>query len=192
MAWYVVDGMDGSGKSTVAEMLRSGLESRGRRVMVLTHPSRDTRIGRTELRFLQKEGKAAMLCSTSLFILDILRSIRVMRGRRGRGYDDFVFVRYSMAAAYLPDRLCGIAYRIIVAVLLTPDTAILVDVDPQTAMDRIRGRGEEMEVFETVERLATVRRRMLSLSDGWTVLENGSGTDNLEEQVRGTLFGGSS
>ena len=176
MAWYVVDGMDGSGKSTVAEMLRSGLESRGRRVLVLTHPSRDTRMGRLELRFLQREGKAAMLCSTSLFILDILRSIRVMRGRRGRGYDDFVFVRYSMAAAYLPDRLCSVAYRIIVAVLPTSDTAILVDVDPGIALARIEGRGEEHEVFETPERLETVRRRMLGLSEGWIVIENTSGT----------------
>ena len=190
MAWYVVDGMDGSGKSTVAEMLRSGLESRGRRVLVLTHPSRDTRIGRTELRFLQKEGKAAMLCSTSLFILDILRSIRVMRGGRGRGYDDFVFVRYSMAAAYLPDCLCGIAYRIIVAVLPTPDTAILVDVDPGTALARIEGRGEEHEVFETRERLETVRRRMLGLSEGWIVIENTSGTSELKDMMGKVLEAG--
>ena len=95
-----------------------------------------------------------------------------------------------MAAAYLPDRLCGIAYRIIVAVLPTPDTAILVDVDPDTALARIEGRGEEHEVFETPERLETVRRRMLGLSEGWIVIENTSGTSELKDMMGKVLEAG--
>lgn len=192
MTWYVVDGMDGSGKSTVAGILADKLESEGRTVLVIAHPNRAIRIGRLELAFLRGDSRLDVILSTLLYIADVLHSLCVMRGRRGRRYDDVIFVRYIMAVAYLPDGLCGRAYRVIERLLPMPDVKVLVDVDPQTAMDRIRGRGEEMEVFETVERLATVRRRMLSLSDGWTVLDNGSGTDDLEEQVRGTLFGRSS
>ena len=190
MTWYVVDGMDGSGKSTAAGILADKLESEGRTILVIAHPNRATRIGRLELAFLRGDSRLDVILSTLLYIADVLHSLCVMRGRRGRRYDDVIFVRYIMAVAYLPDGLCGRAYRVIERLLPMPDVKVLVDVDPQTAMDRIRGRGEEMEVFETVERLATVRRRMLSLSDGWTVLDNGSGTDDLEEQVRGTLFGG--
>ena len=192
MTWYVVDGMDGSGKSTAAAILREELESEGRTVLAIEHPNAATVVGRMEQTFLHKDGKLCVILSTIMYVADVLRSLTVMRGRRGRRYDDVIFVRYIMAVAYLPDGLCGRAYRVIERLLPMPDVKVLVDVDPQTAMDRIRGRGEEMEVFETVERLATVRRRMLSLSDGWTVLDNGSGTDDLEEQVRGTLFGGSS
>ena len=164
MTWYVVDGMDGSGKSTAAGILADKLESEGRTVLVIAHPNRATRIGRLELAFLRGDSRLDVILSTLLYIADVLHSLCVMRGRRGRGYDDVIFARYIMAVASLPDGLGGRAYRVIGRLLPMPDVKVLVDVDPQTAMDRIRGRGEEMEVFETVERLATVRRRMLSLS----------------------------
>ena len=182
MTWYVVDGMDGSGKTTAAGILREELEGRGRRVLVITHPNTDLRIGRLERALLQKEGKASMLLSTSLYIADILHSLAVMRVRRGR-YDDVIFVRYIMAVAYLPDGLCGKAYAVISRVLPMPDVAILVDVDPETAMRRISGRGEDLEVFETVERLEVVRGRMLGLTDGWEVLDNGGDAEGLGAQV---------
>ena len=102
MAWYVVDGMDGSGKSTVADILRGELESRGRSVMVIAHPNRETAVGRLELAFLRGDSKLDVVMSTVLYVADVLHSICVMRGRRGRACDDVVFVRYSMAVAYLP------------------------------------------------------------------------------------------
>ncbi len=189
MAWYVVDGMDGSGKSTAAAMIAERLESRGRRVRVMTHPSRDTLIGRAELALLRREGRAAMMLSVAFYVLDVLRSLILTGGRRCRGCDDVVFVRYIMSVAYLPDGLCGRAYRVISKVLPMPDAAVLVDVDPGTAMERIRGRGEDLEVFETEERLAAVRGRMLALSEGWIVLGNDDGPEDLREQVDSLVFG---
>lgn len=186
MTWYVVDGMDGSGKTTAADILRAELEGRGRRVLVMTHPNTDLRIGRLERALLQKEGKASLLVSTSLYIVDILHSLAVMRVRGGR-YDDVIFVRYIMAVAYLPDGLCGKAYTVISRILPMPDVAMLVDVEPETAMSRISGRGEDLEVFETVERLGTVRGRMLGLADGWAVLDNRGDADGLGAQIAGLI-----
>lgn len=48
MVWYVVDGMDGSGKTTAADMLASELRSQGRRVLMISHPNTDTLVGRLE------------------------------------------------------------------------------------------------------------------------------------------------
>lgn len=190
MAWYVVDGMDGSGKSTVADILRDELESRGRSVMVIAHPNRETAVGRLELAFLRGDSKLDVVMSTVLYVADVLHSICVMRGRRGRACDDVVFVRYSMAVAYLPDRLCARAYGIITRVLPVPDVKVLVDVDPGAALQRIFDRGEELEVFETEERLAAVRRRMLGISDDWVVLDNRGDLRELSEQVVVRVFGG--
>ncbi len=39
MAWYVVDGMDGCGKSTCADVIRDKLAGEGRRVFMVTHPN---------------------------------------------------------------------------------------------------------------------------------------------------------
>ena len=71
-----------------------------------------------------------------------------------------------------------------------PDVKVLVDVDPGAALQRIFDRGEELEVFETEERLAAVRRRMLGISDDWVVLDNRGDLRELSEQVVVRVFGG--
>lgn len=187
MAWYMVDGMDGSGKSTVAGILKGELEAMGRSVLVIAHPNRGTMVGRMELRFLQGDSRLDVIMSTLLYVADVLHSLRVMCGRKGRGYDDVIFVRYIMAVAYLPDGMCDRAYGAISRILPMPETKVLVDVDPQVAMGRIFDRGEDLEVFETVERLSAVRERMLRLSDGWEVIDNGSNPEDLAERVRGII-----
>ncbi len=189
MTWYVVDGMDGSGKSTTAKILAEELEASGRKVLIMTHPNRGTLTGRLELEFLRRDGKPAVIMSTILYVADILHSIRVMRRRSCREYDDIIFVRYIMAVAYLPDRLNRPAYDVIAHVLPMPETKVLVDVEPTIAMDRIRSRGEDLEVFETEERLGKVRDRMLALSEGWIVLHNCSGVEDMREQIRSRVTG---
>ncbi len=170
--------MDGSGKSTVANTIKDRLEAEGRSVLIITHPNRETRIGRLQAAFLLKEGKPALLMSIVLYVMDVLHSLTVMKRNKG-GYDDVIFVRYSMAVAYLPDDLCKKAYNMICHILPYPDSRIFVDVDPEVAMKRILARGEELEVFETVEKLDKVRRRMLSISEDWTIVDNSRGLDDL-------------
>ncbi|MBQ8179158.1 MAG: thymidylate kinase [Candidatus Methanomethylophilaceae archaeon] len=171
MTWYVVEGMDGSGKSSVAEMLESGLRAMGRRVMVITHPNTDTFVGRLERRSLTVDGKAALVVTTGLYITDVLHSISVMRFR-GRRYDDIVFVRYIGAVAYLPDSVCVTAYDAIAKILPMPDVKLFVDVDAATAARRIIERGDEMEVFESEERLERTRGRLQRILSDWTVIDN--------------------
>lgn len=187
MTWYVVDGMDGSGKSTAAEILRETLEARGRRVLVITHPNESMLVGRLEQRFLRGDSKMDVMLSTLLYITDVLHSIAVMRGRKGRRYDDIVFVRYIMAVAYLPDRLSGKAYDIISRLLPMPDVAMLIDLDPEDAIGRIFSRGDELEVFETVDKLCAVRARMQVLSEGWVVVDNHGDMDSLSRQIVATI-----
>ena len=189
MVWYVVDGMDGCGKSTVARTIGSELESEGRRVLILEHPNKDTFVGRLERAFLEGDSKLNVILSTALYIIDVLHSLTFIRCGRGRSYDDIIFVRYSMAAAYLPDGMVRFAYDLICRVLPTPDVRILVDIDPDVAMSRILERGENLEIFETDEKLRAVRERMLGLSDGWMVVDNSRGTESMREQVHRIMEG---
>ncbi len=183
MTWYVVDGMDGSGKTTVADMLVAELRSRGRRVLLMNHPNVDTLVGRLEQGFLHGDSKLDVILSTMLYIADVLHSLSVMRGRKGREYDDVVFVRYSMAVAYLSDSACMKAHRAVELLLPTPDVAVLVDIDPRIAINRIFSRGDELEVFETLDKLTSIRNRMLGISEGWVVLNNGGDMESLRAQM---------
>ena len=186
MTWYVVDGMDGSGKTTSSDFLREQLRSEGRNVLEITHPNSNTSYGRAAEKYLCEEGKGAVLISTMFYILDVLRSLRFKR-KHGKEYDDIIFVRYSLAAAYMPERLCKPIYKIIEIILPVPDVKIYVDVEPEIALKRIHERGEQLEVFETLEKLEKTRRKMFLITDSWIKIDNSGTPEETREQTKKIL-----
>lgn len=168
--WIIVDGLDGSGKSTIAHWIGDHYETRGEKVLVQMHPS-ERFTGRIARRALQSKGSAMFVVSTAFFILDVLGSLSRLRRWR-RSYDTVVFVRYIMAAAYLPKRYAQQGYDVIAKVLPIPSRLLLIDIDPETAMKRISTREDEEEMFENIPSLTREREKVLMLSHGWKVLDN--------------------
>ncbi|MBE6528742.1 MAG: thymidylate kinase [Thermoplasmata archaeon] len=186
MTWYAVDGMDGSGKTTSSDFIREQLISEGRRVLEITHPNTDTEYGRKAAKYLCKDGKLAVIMAGWYYIRDVLHSLKVKKKHQDE-YDDVIFVRYSLAAAYLPSFLCKIGYRFIELVLPVPDVKIYVDVDPDTALERILARGEDLETFETSEKLRKTRSKMHGITGSWRVVDNSGTLENTLEQTRAIL-----
>ena len=186
MTWYAVDGMDGSGKTTSSDFIKEQLISEGRKVLEITHPNSETSYGRTSAKYLCREGKGAVMISTLFYILDVLHSLRYKR-KHGKEFDDVIFVRYSLAAAYMPESLCKPLYKIIEFVLPVPDVKIYVDIDPEIALQRIYERGEELETFETAENLEKTRKRMQMITDSWITIDNSGTPEQTHEQTRRIL-----
>ena len=182
----MVDGLDGSGKSTAADILAEGLRARGRTVVVHTHPGDGSFAGRVASECLLKRGRPAILVMAFFYFVDILHSIWVLR-RSDRDYDDVIFVRYLLEAAYFPDSLYRVGHAIPAGVLPEPDVSILVDVDPDVAMERVRSRGGEVEVYENPAHMERTRRHMLELSEGWHVIDNNGSEERLESQLHTLL-----
>lgn len=186
MTWYVVDGMDGCGKTTVSTILKQNLESKGRKVLEITHPNENTFFGRQAAKFLCIQNKGAELVSTVFYILDVLCSL-VKKKKIGKNYDDVIFVRYSLAAAYLPEKLVKFGYDVIIHVLPVPDVKIFVDSRPKICMDRIILRGEKLEVFETEEKLEKTRRKMKMIAEDWNTIDNAGAIEETETAVKKLL-----
>ena len=183
MTWYVVDGMDGCGKSTAGEIVAEELRGRGRRVMLVSHPNFDCVWGRIEDKFLHKDGKLATICTTVLYIMDVVCSLFRCKRKR-KEYDDLVFVRYIMAVCYLPEGVVKKGYKVISHILPMPDVKMLIDVDAKTAMSRIEARSEDREAFEQEDKLAAIRAKMhLLTDDGWDVVDNTKGLENTRSQI---------
>lgn len=168
--WIVVDGLDGSGKSTVARWIKEHYEEKGEKVVVQIHPS-ERWTGRVARRALQSKGLIMYVISTTFFILDVLISLSHLK-RWSREYDTVVFVRYIMAAAYLPERYARQGYTLIEKVLPIPPRLLLVDVTPETALHRIASREDREEMFENLPALKKGRDKILMLATGWKVLDN--------------------
>lgn len=180
----MVDGLDGCGKDTHAAKIRSLLESEGRRVTIISHPSR-RRFGRLSKRFLQGSGSVARLFATLFFTADVLVSVRALRSKRD---ETTILVRYLLGTAYLPERIAPIGYRLFRKVLPFPDLAIFIDIDPQVALRRISSRGHTPEMFETPEKLASVRRIAKAMvADEWVTIDNSEDGDRPFEELERVL-----
>ncbi len=178
MRWIVVDGIDGSGKTTFANWIKEYYELLGESTVIFVHPS--TRFfGRISRTALQGSGKLMKTVAGTFFILDVFGSLRNMRRIAGR-HENVVFVRYLMATAYLPARLARLGYDLFAHLLPVPDRLILVDVEPATAHMRISERREEREMFETIPDLTRIRKKMKAIADeSWMIIDNsGSGVES--------------
>jgi len=185
MKLIIVDGIDGSGKSTVAHWIADYYSSRGERVLVRTHPS-DTLLGRISRRSLTSEGRAMKVMATIFFILDVLGSLH--RLKRLSGYDKVIFVRYVMATAYLPFGLHRQGYDFFCKVLPIPQRLLLVDATPECALHRIEEREHDREMFENLDSLRKVRKKVLELAErGWEVLDNCGSPEKARAQLEVVL-----
>jgi len=169
MGFIVVDGLDGCGKDTHADNIRRLLELEGVEVTIISHPS-SRFFGRMSKRFLQGEGPPARLFATLFFIGDVLQSVRQLKSR---GQGTVIFVRYLLGTAYLPPSLAPYGYIAFRNLLPRPDLAIFIDIEPDVAIRRIRARGHVPEMFETPERLASVRNVARQLvAEDWVTVDN--------------------
>ncbi len=171
LRWIIVEGIDGSGKSTYAGLIADHYRERGEKVIVHVHPS-SGRLGRISRRALESSGKAMHALATFFFIGDVLMSLSAMKKEMTR-YDTAVFVRYILATAYLPDRLAPIGYEFIAKLLPLPERLVLIDIDPAIANERISKRAEKKEMFEDPANLKKAREKLRSLATGdWKVIDN--------------------
>jgi dTMP kinase len=169
LRFIVVDGLDGCGKDTHAVRIRMHLEAKGEDVTVVSHPSRRL-FGRLSKRALEGSGPVARFFATLFFTADVLVSVSQLRR-----YDEgtVIFVRYLLGTAYLPERLAPTGYELFRRLLPFPDLALFIDIDPDVARRRISVRGHRPEMFETVEKLSSVRRVAKALvADEWVTIDN--------------------
>ncbi len=183
--WYVVDGMDGCGKTSAADYIEGLLTAEGRRVLVITHPNKDIKVGQKEAAWLLKQGKFAKIVATQYYVRDVLHSVRVMKNnRKTQEYDDIIFVRYIMAVSYVPKSLCRLAYKFFKVMLPEPDVKFFIDVDAESALKRITSRGEELESFENIEDLTRTREKMLMfIPDNWFLVDNNGSFEDSKVQI---------
>jgi dTMP kinase len=171
MRWVVVDGIDGSGKTTHANWIREHYEKQGENTAIYLHPS-SRLLGRLSRRSLQGSGKVMQVLAGMFFMMDVLNSLSIMRHQASK-HDNVVFVRYLMATAYLPGRLAKMGYTLFSKLLPVPERLLLVDIDPEVAFRRISARMQKKEMFEDIPHLSQIRERVLSLTDGsWSVIDN--------------------
>jgi len=174
--FIVIDGLDGSGKDTQANLIREKYLKKGESVILRSHPSNDNYYGIKAKKALLGKGKLNKTKASIYYAMDIIRSIRIYYGNA----NTVIFVRYLMGVAYLPFPLAKLFYKLFEAVLPISECMFFLDVEPQEALRRLQTRNEE-EMFENLDDLIKVRKKVLKLSEGWHII---NATENIEDVNR--------
>lgn len=182
--FIVVDGLDGAGKDTHAELIRERYVKKGESVIIRSHPESDNPYGRRAKRALLGSGKLNHLKASIYYALDVIHSIRTYYRAHAAG--TFIVVRYLVGVAYLPFPLAKILYKFFATFLPTSPYMFFLDVPPEESLKRIEER-EEREMFETLEELQKVRGKALKLVREWHIIDTSPPIEETHAAIREIL-----
>ena len=192
--FIVIEGLDGSGKSTQAKMLAERIEKSGKPCLATRQPS-DGQV-----------GQMARAATKSGFPLDNEAVALLFAADRVQHFHDEIAPalaagKYVVCDRYYYSNLAyqGVdeaAFRRVTAYnqwIMThgrPDIVIFLDVPPEACMERIQRRHEEISIYESLALLQAQRERFLyafSQSKGGenilTVNADGKDVDTVSDLV---------
>jgi dTMP kinase len=181
MRFIVIDGLDGAGKDTHAQLIKEKYEKKGS-VILRSHPSNDNSYGVKAKHALLGRGKVNKLKTSFYYALDVIRSVRLYYGKA----DTVIFVRYLMGVAYLPLPLAKLFYNIFVTFLPSSDYMFFLEINPKEALQRLKKRENE-EIFENLEDLIKVRKKALQLTKKWHVINTSGSIDEVQNKINSIL-----
>lgn len=184
MRLIIVDGLDGVGKDTHAQLIKQRYEKKGENVIVRSHPESDNFYGRTAKKALLGQGKINRLKASLFYAIDVMYSLR--RYYRKPTADTLIMVRYLMGTAYLPRRLTKVGYRFFEKLVPTSRYMFFLDAMPEELVERIKQR-TETEMFETQEAFLKVRTKALELAKGWHIINTGQSIEQTYQAIEKVL-----
>ncbi|MGZ7209280.1 MAG: thymidylate kinase [Methanobacterium sp.] len=182
MRFIVIDGLDGSGKDTQANLIRQKYLEMDKSVILRSHPSVDNSYGLKAKKALLKSGKLNRIKASIYYAFDVIRSVRLYYGKA----DTVIFVRYLMGVAYLPFPIAKLLYKLFEMILPTSKYMFFLDVEPEEAVKRLQSR-DNQEMFENLQDLIKVRRKALKLAHKWHIANGNCSIENIQRQINSVL-----
>lgn len=167
--FIVIEGLDGSGKSTQIELLANALKDKGEAVHATAEPS-EGYIGRYLREILSESVETDMHFQAALFLADRIDHITNkndgIKKYLDNGYTVICDRYYYSSFAYqgtATDMDWVMDMNLGCDKIIKPDVCIFLDVDPATCKGRIDSTREKAELYERdVELMAEVRENFLS------------------------------
>lgn len=155
--FIVFEGLDGSGQTTQASLLKNFLEKKGFKVLLTKEPTKDNEFGKKVDRILHQKEKASPFELQKLFTKDRewhLKNVIEPALKEGKIVisDRYFFSTFAFGGINLDmEKLIKMNEK-----FLMPDITIFLNVKPKTCIERIIKRGEKVALFEKQKKLEKV------------------------------------
>lgn len=161
--FIVVEGLDGSGKTTQIELLRDQLQGLGEACYLTAEPT-ELPTGKFLRSILRGEVKADMRTTAALFAADRIEHLfhpqEGILAKLEAGYHVIASRYYFSSLAYqseFADPNWIASLNLMAKRTLPADLTLFLDLPPEVSLVRIQDRGEARELYETKEKLTHVR-----------------------------------
>lgn len=188
--FFVFEGIDGSGKSTISRAFADRLEADGKNVARTAEPT-PTWLGE-QVRRGNREARSEF-AEMFLYVADraehSVRIVEWLKAGRSVVCDRYVGSTLAYQSVTLRPYLGGRALEWLRMVndpiVVRPDVTVLLRIQPEAAVERIAGRGER-EKFEHVEflrKVASVYDRLAAEDPTYLVVDAMASREEVLEQV---------
>ena len=180
--FIAIEGIDGTGKSTLVASLKGRLEDKGVEVEAIREPSEGILGALTRTHNFCKEAEAL------LYMADRAEHTGYIRDKLDSGTtvitDRYEASTLAYQTAILGDEWMPWLKAVGGRVGLTPDITILLDIDPFRSMERVLSRGETSK-YENYKFLKKVRANYLDLAvrKGYFIINASQTREEVLEQA---------
>lgn len=163
--FIVLEGPDGSGHSTQAELLKNYFEKSDRKVLLTKEPALIGLTGKKIKAALDEKSKISPLALQKLFIADRknhLKQIITPSLKKGLVVisDRYFFSTIAYGGLSIPVNIL----KSMNSGFPLPDFTFILKTKPETCIKRIQKRGQPIQFFETKEKLTRVLTNYLKLA----------------------------
>ena len=170
--FIVVEGLDGSGKSTQIQLIKNKLEAMGEKVYVTAEPT-NFETGAYLRRILSDSLDKNMYLQAALFLADRLEHITHPEFGIKKYIDEGYIVicdRYYFSTFAYQGTACDMDWVMEINLgceqILKPDICVFLDVNPDTCKKRIDDVREKPELYEKdAEKMRQIRQKFLDVFD---------------------------
>lgn len=176
--FIVIEGVDGSGKTTQIELLKKRFKEQQLKIMD-THEPSDGPVGMLIRNVMKERIQTDPSTVAALFVADRLdhinNPVNGMKKRMEEGYNiicsRYYFSNYAFQSEYVPiDWL--VSCNSLCKEYLQPDLVFYLSVDPETCSKRIAAGRVDIEIYETLEKITRTHQEFLEVFDQYGKDEN--------------------
>lgn len=149
-AFIVVEGLDGSGKTTLVRELAHALQNESRPAIQWHFPNRRTETGKLISRYLKQEIEMDAKAMHHVFVANFHEDMEALRSKLEEGVtvfcDRYVYSGIAYTSAVTDEDISK--WNASITGLIVPDVVLYLNVPEETAISRLRRRSNDTERYE--------------------------------------------